>query len=193
MIFSGDWEKDNKIMESYLDKMQIVSGTARNKLHYVKKSVGGSALFGHTWKTYLSKTRNKTPSYLFKNLSQTKLIDDHPHMIDIFKEFQNNYFPDFFYSQITINKNWCVGKHKDSSNVGESVLCCFGDYTGGQTVVDFGDQTHYSPCTLDPRKKPCKFDGSKYEHHVLPFEGKRYSLVFYNNISNWEKKLIKNQ
>lgn len=190
MVFSGNWEADNKIMESYLDKMDIVSGTARNNLYYVNKKEGGSALFGHTWRSYLSPTRNRTPSHLFKNLSQTKLVDDHPDMINIFCEFADIYFPEFFYTQIQINKNYPVGKHKDSSNTGESVLCAFGDYEGGETVVDFGDPASYSPCKLNPREKPCRFDGSKYEHWVLPFKGKRYSLVFFNNIKNWESKLL---
>jgi len=191
MVFCGDWETDNKIMESFLDEMKIVSGTARNNLYYVKKSEGGSALFGHTWRSYLSPTKNRTPSHLFKNLCQTKLVDDHPDMINIFAEFANLYFPEFFYTQIQINKNYPVGIHKDSSNTGESVLCAFGTYTGGETVVDFGqDATKYAPCALNPRVKPVQFNGSKFSHWVKPFEGKRYSLVFFNNIKNWEKKLI---
>ena len=191
MIFNGTWEEDNKTMEAYLDKMEIVSGTARNKLHYVNKKIGGSVLYGHTWRSYLTPTKNRTPSYLFKNQCQTKVVDEHPEMIDIFSIFADKYFPDFFYTQVQINKNYQVGKHKDGSNVGESVLCCFGDFEGGETMVDFGGDGQYAPCKLNAREKPIRFNGSKYEHWVEPFEGKRYSLVFFNNIKNWESKLIK--
>ena len=187
--FSGDWEFDNKVMEGYLDKMVIVSGTARNQLCKMKPSEGGSALFGHTWRGYLSPTRNRTRSYLFKTLYQTKLMDEHPEMIDVFKEFAHIYFPDFVYTQITINKNYPVGPHKDSSNTGESYLCCFGDYEGGETGVNFGVDNKYAPVKLNPRLKPVVFNGSKFTHWVEPFKGKRYSLVFYNNIKNWKDKV----
>jgi hypothetical protein len=190
-FFTSDWEIDNVLMEKYLSEMIIVSGTARNNLCKVSKRIGGSALYGHTWKTYLSPTRNKTPSKVFKNMAQTKLVDDHPEMAAVFKEFASIYFPDFEYTQITINKNFPVGRHKDSTNTGISYLCAFGTYTGGKTGVNFRcNDCIDSTCLLDPRKKPVSFDGSKYEHWVEPFEGTRYSLVFYNNIKNYKDKLI---
>ena len=41
MVFTGDWESDNLIMESYLDKLDIISGSDRNKMHYINKKLGG--------------------------------------------------------------------------------------------------------------------------------------------------------
>ena len=191
--FTGEWEIDNKIMESYLSDMVIVSGTARNKMAKVKKSIGGSALYGHTWKTYLSPTKNKTPSTVFKNMAQSKLVDDHPEMAEIFKEFASIYFPDFFYTQVTINKNFPAPAHTDSSNTGVSYLCCFGDYEGGLTAVDYGGRDKARVVKENGRKAPVTFDGSKFCHWVEPWTGNRYSLVFYNNIKNWESKLIEGQ
>ena len=185
--FIGDWYADNAIMSSYLDTMVIVSGTNRNNLHKVHKSIGGSALYGHTWKSYLSPTKRKTPSKLYTGLCQTKLIDDHPYMENVFREFASIYFPDFLYTQIMVNKNYQIPPHLDSANCGESVLCAFGDFSGGEINIEFETGT----VRLDAQEKPIKFDGSKYKHWVTDFEGLRYSLVFYNDIKNLEKKLIK--
>ena len=193
MVFTGDWETDNKIMELLLDEMDIVSGSDRNRLHYINKKIGGSALFGTSWKSWITPTRNRPPSEKYTGQFKTKLLVEHPEMEDIFREFANLYFPDFFYTQVQINKNYPIPKHKDSVNIGESYLCAFGDFKGGETVVDFGGDGHYAPCYLDPRKKPVNFNGSKYPHWIQPFEGKRYSLVFFNNIKNIEKKLIKKE
>ena len=191
MVFTGNWETDNLIMESYLDKLDIVSGSDRNKMLYMNKKLGGSALFGTTWKSYITPTRNRPPSEKYSGQFKTKLLAEHPNMVSVFEEFAGFYFPEFLWTQIQINKNFTAPKHKDSANVGESVLCSFGDYTGGLTAVDFGGLGQYAPCKLNPRLKPCLFDGSKYPHWVEPFEGKRYSLVFFNNIKNLKKRTIK--
>ena len=144
MIFSGDWEFDNLIMESYLEKMNIISGSDRNRMLYVNKKIGGSALYGTTWRSYMSPTMSRPPSDKYEGQHKTKLLVD-------------------------------------------SVLCAFGKYTGGLTVVNFGHDQYYAPCKLNPREKPIIFNGSKFEHHVEPFEGTRYSLVFFNNIKNIKK------
>ncbi len=191
MVFIGDWEKDNKKMESYLDDLKIVSGSDRNRLHYINKKIGGSALYGTTWKSWITPERNRPPSEKYTGQYKTKLLVEHPELEAIFREFADLYFPDFFWTQVQINKNYPIPKHIDSVNVGESYLCAFGDFKGGETVVDFGGMGRYAPCNLDPRKKPINFNGSKFEHWVEPFEGKRYSLVFFNNIKNIEKKMIK--
>lgn len=190
MVFTGDWEKDNLIMESLLDKMDIVSGSDRNKMLYINKKKGGSALYGVTWKSYVTPTKNRPPSLKWKSLYMTKLRVEHPQMEKLFEEFAGIYFPNFFWSQVQINKNFPAPIHKDSMNVGESYLCSFGNYTDGLTCVDFGGMGKTAVCKLNPRLKPVNFNGSKFPHWVEPFEGKRYSLVFFNNIKNHEKKLI---
>ena len=191
--FTGEWEIDNKIMESYLNDLTIVSGTNRSKMAYTPKKVGGSALFGYTFRGYLSPLKNRTRSTRFKSLFNTKLLDEHPEMIKIFKEFADIYFPDFEYTQVTINKNFPAPAHTDSSNTGVSYLCCFGDYEGGLTAVDYGGRDKARVVKENGRIAPVSFDGSKFCHWVEPWTGNRYSLVFYNNIKNWKSKLIEGQ
>ena len=118
--FTGEWYSDNAIMCEYIRDMQVVSGTDRNKILRVNPKLGGSNLYGYTWRSYLTPTRNRTPSK-FPNLWNTKLLDDYPEFHDIAKEFRDLHFPTFKYSQIQINKNYTIPAHKDSRNVGESV------------------------------------------------------------------------
>ena len=64
----------------------------------------------------------------------------------------------------------------DSSNVGESMLCTFGDYTGGETCRFIDNKI-----IKQSEREPLKFNGSKILHWVQPFKGTRYSLVFFHN------------
>jgi len=76
----------------------------------------------------------------------------------------------------TINKNFQCSKHKDRNNKSSSILCGFGDYTGGETVIyDASD----NPYIFDINEKPIYFDGKNNYHEVLDFSGCRYSLVSY--------------
>lgn len=180
--FTGDWFADNAIMTEYLDDVEFYSGTERKKILNIPFSVGGSMLYGHTWRGYLSPTKNRTKSK-YEGLYTTKVYDLNPHLDEIFSEFAKIYFPDFQYLQVQMNKNYTIPRHIDSRNVGTSILCCFGDYEGGETVYEKDDEE----IVLNPQLNPECFNGSKYYHYVKPFTGKRYSLVFFNNI---KRKLI---
>ena len=189
--FIGDYYADCAILYTYLLEMKehIVSSTDRNKMMYVNKKLGGSALYGHTWKSYLSKTKNKTPSPLYKGLSQTKLVDLYPWFHHVATEFSGLYFPDFVWSQIQINRNFQCPEHLDSTNQGESVIIGLGDYTGGDLVINKSEGNKLRLDFHDVSEKPIRFDGSKFKHYTSDFDGDRYSLVFFNNIKNIETKL----
>ena len=180
--FIGEWFSDLAIMEQYLKECEFYSGTERRTMLKTKKG-SGSMLYGYTWKRYLSPTRNRTQS-IYKNLYHTKIKDQKPELEHIFKEFANIYFPDFSYTQTQMNKNFRAPCHKDSKNVGESILVCLGNYEGGETYIQLNENTIIE---VDAREKPEKFNGSKYAHWVSDFKGTRYSLVFFNNIKKWEK------
>ena len=179
-LFTGDWFEDLCVLEGLMDEVKFYAGTERKTmmkkggLKMVKDS--GSMLYGLTWRGYLSPTKNRTKDDE-TGLYRTKIMDLHPELSNIFKEFANIYFPDFNYSQVQMNKNFLCPPHRDSKNIGESVLVAFGDYTGGLTGVDINSKVE----KLDPRLEPVRFDGSKNLHWVEPYEGKRYSLVFFNN------------
>lgn len=79
----------------------------------------------------------------------------------------------FSFSSVHVNKNVICPPHKDSKNAGKTLLVAFGDFTGGESVVE--------GVSYDIDLKPVIFDGSKLLHWTAPFVGTRYSLVFYHH------------
>ena len=181
--FVDDKYVDDYIMFSILEEIEFYSGTERKKMLKVKKG-NGSMLYGNTWKGFLKYDTNKkkilraidpqTP-----NRYLTKVKAENPELEEIFREYSKKYFPNFKWKQIQMNKNFQCPPHKDSSNVGKSICCAFGEYEGGTLCIDMGGDVIIQ---VDPRKKPVKFNGSKHPHWVTPHSGgNRYSLVFFTN------------
>lgn len=78
------------------------------------------------------------------------------------------------YDGIQLNHNYESLKHVDKNNVGESVIVSFGDYEGGELIVE--------GTTYDTRLQPVLFNGSKHYHWNNPMlRGDKYSLVFFKN------------
>ena len=78
----------------------------------------------------------------------------------------------FEFTSIQLNKNLVCPKHKDSNNVGLSLLVSFGDYKGGEINID--NKKYDAKC------RPIIFDGSKLEHYNNDIiEGTKYSLVYF--------------
>jgi len=187
MYFINCWYSDLMILSEILDEVEFYSGTDRKNMlkraGYEKDKDSGSMLFGVTWRSWLSKTKSRTYDKE-TGLYRTKVYDNYPYLKDVFKEFSKLYFPDFKWSQIQLNKNFKCPPHRDSANVGESILVSCGDYIGGLTAVDIDGKIE----KFDSRERPFKFDGSKYLHWVEPYKGKRYSLVFFNKNDKVAKK-----
>jgi len=182
-MFSGDYNIDVMLMTDILDNIQFYSGSSRRKM-LTSKGIkhpkdGGSMLYGLTWRSYLKKGLNRKQDPVTK-MYMTKIMVENPQLKEIFNEFRDFHFPDFDYGSVQMNKNFPCPRHIDSSNKTESILCCFGDYTGGDTCVEIDDKI----IKYNGKKKPIQFDGSKYYHYVEPFEGTRYSLVFFHNRSS---------
>lgn len=79
--------------------------------------------------------------------------------------------PDFHWLSIQVNVNYETQPHLDKGNRGESAILGFGDYTGGELVVNEVD--------VDIKNKIVFFDGSQLLHYTRPFTGTRYSVVFH--------------
>jgi len=94
--------------------------------------------------------------------------------------------PFFPFTSININKNYAGRLHRDSNNVGPSCIKAFGDFTGGALNYFPNDdkQTHLDDLDLkesvsiDLKNNLTLFDGRR-GHWVSPFEGNRYSLVWF--------------
>ncbi len=99
----------------------------------------------------------------------------HPHILPLFKTFIDLHIPDFTFSTVYVNKNTISKQHLDKKNSGESLLIGFGDYIEGSTVLHInGEESKFNI-----QESSIIFDGSKIIHSSEPFEGTRYSLVFF--------------
>ena len=182
--FSGEWVKDCQTMIEILRGYTYYVGSTRSKMLYVKPG-NGSVLYGTTWKGYLTTKADGTKIMREKHSKgkyNTNFKRDNPELGPILKEFQQLYFKDFAYNQVTINKNFPCPPHFDSKNCGESVLIAFGDYNGGSTCL-FNQVTQMIE-KFDARLKPLKFNGSKILHWVEPKRAgnkDRFSMVYYNH------------
>ena len=89
-------------------------------------------------------------------------------------EFGRKYV-DISFNSITVNQSYQADKHRDKNNLGVSFLVGFGNYSGGRLLIHEGDLSgeHNINC------RPIKTDFSKVLHSVEPFEGERFSLVYY--------------
>lgn len=97
----------------------------------------------------------------------------YPHIYQELLRIGNIFCP-FEFSAIHINKNVICPPHKDSKNIGKSMLLSFGDYTGCNIVID-GKK-------YDANCEPLIFNGSELEHYNTDdLVGTKYSLVFFNN------------
>jgi len=78
------------------------------------------------------------------------------------------------YSSVHLNHNVVCPKHKDSKNASFTLLISFGDYEGGNIVVEGKE--------YDARHTPIIFNGAYLTHWNTPLvSGNKYSLVFYHH------------
>jgi len=179
MVFTGYWNHDLQILESFLEDIEYKTGTARMERYGIPRSQGGSVLIGYTYRGYLTKEKKREWCPIKKKF-KTKLMTERQDLWLYLEMFRDLYFRDFHFTGVQLNYNYKIPPHFDSNNIGESVLVCCGDYTGGSTIVEMEDGLKF----FDGRKHPVIFDGYKYKHWVDDFKGDRYSLVFFNDNKN---------
>ena len=186
ITFNNDWISDLCILKDILDQLSFQTSSTRSKhMLSVKKSIGGSMLYGSTFRqhpTWYSVQREQDPVNAKLNLTKAK--SDYPELQSIFEEFASLYFPDFKWNSVHLNKNYPCVPHFDSKNVGESILVALGDYKGGNTCL-YNEKSRIIE-KYDARDEPLKFDGSKILHWVDQIKGNedRYSLVFFYSTRN---------
>jgi hypothetical protein len=132
----------------------------------IKAGIGQSQAFGIVGRRCLP------PDYSRNNWLRPKL---YCHLLEFAEKFV-----DISWNAVTVNQNYKADKHRDKNNKGPSFLVAFGDYTGGNLSIYEGDLSgsHNIFC------RPLITDFSKVFHAVEPFEGSRYSLVYYWFVNN---------
>lgn len=93
------------------------------------------------------------------------------------------------FTTIALNKNYAGRMHRDAGNIGPSIGLAIGPFTGGKLRYWAGDsqkgkrsstveQVRDEPSIALNTRKGAVFDGN-CAHEVEPFEGERYSLIFF--------------
>eukprot|EP00812_Abedinium_dasypus_P003711 NODE_1458_length_1137_cov_337.290203.p1 GENE.NODE_1458_length_1137_cov_337.290203~~NODE_1458_length_1137_cov_337.290203.p1 ORF type:complete len:340 (-),score=95.62 NODE_1458_length_1137_cov_337.290203:100-1119(-) len=107
-----------------------------------------------------------------------------------------DFHTEFTFTSININRNYGARLHRDGGNVGPSFIKAFGEFTGGALNYFPEDDRSTDLPTLvaEAGNKKVKvnlskglllFDG-KRAHEVDPFEGERYTLVFFTAPRYWK-------
>ena len=127
-------------------------------------SVGRSATFG------FGNTR--------KGLGEFRYNKKYPALLRALIAYGNRVVPPGWkYTAITLNHGVLARKHRDSSNVGRSVIVGIGDYTDGALRVWNAENTVHED--LDLKDKPTMFNGAMRTHETQPFVGERYTIIYY--------------
>ena len=79
--------------------------------------------------------------------------------------------PDFQWLSCQLNQDYQTAEHKDVGNRGISAIVGFGDYTGGDLMIE------ETPVSI--KNRLVFFDGSLYTHSTASYTGHRYSLVYH--------------
>lgn len=123
----------------------------------VNAGVGRTQTFG------IVRKRTTPPDY-------SRHCRDRPKLYQLLLKFGQEHV-DIPWNAVTVNQNYQCLPHKDTNNVNDSWVVAFGDFSGGQLVVE--------GLLFDIKHKPVFGDFSRYLHSVMPFTGNRYSLVFH--------------
>jgi hypothetical protein len=150
---------------------------------------------GQTWiySDTLGVTTDRTGHVLIKE--EAKL---YPEVCRLLCQWLRDHLPegldqDFMWTSININKNYAGRIHRDRNNVGPSFIKAFGDFRNGALnywpsdtgEASLEDLKEKDKMQVNIRDNLLLFDGNR-GHFVQPFQGERYSLVFFS-VRTWNK------
>lgn len=96
----------------------------------------------------------------------------HPKLHHLLIKFGEMYVkPYISYTSIQVNVNYPCKPHKDISNVGDSYIVAFGEYSGGQLCIE--------DANYNIERRGLLFNGSEHLHWTRDWTGHRISLVYH--------------
>ena len=145
-------ERDFKDLREHLSKHNI-------PMNKYRKGVGDgrSQCFG------MVRKRSMAP-----DLSRNSWFDPRLHYLLMLFARQHVQIP---FTSVQVNDNFPCATHRDKHNQGESYIVAFGDFVGGELVLDGKEH--------NIRHRPILFNGSEINHSVKPFIGRRWSIVYH--------------
>jgi hypothetical protein len=146
-------------------------------LYEMMKPVAWTKRVGHN-------NRRNFPPYRGAIFGLTRPRNNNAHLVlskdskrhpDIYKVIMNlgKEIVPFKFNSVQVNRNLECPPHRDRRNVGDSLLVSFGEYTGGEIVVEGRKFNAFH--------QPIVFNGSELEHWNMPIHGDKFSLVFFTN------------
>jgi hypothetical protein len=96
----------------------------------------------------------------------------HPKLHHLLIQFGEKYVkPYISYTSVQVNVNYPCKPHKDISNVGNSYIVAFGEYSGGQLCIE--------DANYNIERRGLLFNGSEHLHWTRDWTGHRISLVYH--------------
>eukprot|EP00928_Gymnodinium_smaydae_P032155 TRINITY_DN23361_c0_g2_i1.p1 TRINITY_DN23361_c0_g2~~TRINITY_DN23361_c0_g2_i1.p1 ORF type:complete len:601 (-),score=124.85 TRINITY_DN23361_c0_g2_i1:158-1870(-) len=124
---------------------------------------------------------------------ESSLASQYPEMIQLFSRWLKDSPPKgydraFPFTSVNVNFDYAARAHRDARNAGPSMLRALGRFTGGRLEYYPDDDGSLPPGELpeagrkrfDAAAAFRLFDGNR-THAVEPFEGERFSVVFYTS------------
>ena len=129
--------------------------------------IGRTTNFGH------GDTRNGVKDYVTNGRQ--------PELFRALAELGNLVVPvGWDYNGITLNHGVLAKKHKDSKNLGPSIIIGIGDFQGG--AIRVWDAADEDPQEFDLKDTPIMFNGGLLYHETVPFTGERYTIIYYKQL-----------
>ena len=94
-----------------------------------------------------------------------------PSLSTLLCQYARERFPDFSFSAIMVNRG-SSALHVDAGNTGQSLIVSMGEHSGGELWQYPGQKL-----SIKDSLQACE---GRLPHITLPFEGERYSVVYFN-------------
>ena len=119
----------------------------------------------------------------YKGPMPSRHTRERPNLCRLLCAFARRELPGFHFTSIQVNKDYAAELHVDKKDAGDSRIIGLGPYLGGQLWVDDGSNGGKGR-VANIKEKWLGFDGN-LPHKVLPFQGRRYTLVFFSKLRGW--------
>ena len=114
-----------------------------------------------------------------KITSNTTLKPKYSEIYKQAKKLMEKHDPNFKFTTMQFNKNSQMLKHRDANNTGESYIIGLGKYTGGDLIIYDEKDDNKIKQKVNIKNRFKTFDGSLLPHEVAPFNGLRFSIVYF--------------
>lgn len=175
-------KKQYGVVQKLLDQADLPSGS--NKAHARKIGMSTERMVLKPKYAHLKGSQRPRMATFGKvfNVSQGRVADSRcnkmfPELYSELKKLGRMMRPSFEFENIHVNKNTIAERHIDGGQHGVSMIVGLGDYTGGETVVYHDGGTQGTKYNIF--QKPLLFDADTVPHESLPFQGTRYSIIYF--------------